>query len=133
MTEEQFIPEFGKEIRELRKWPKENPGLNFQTGQTMAIEMLIRRVYRVAWSKGLRDAEELAEMKKQYPYATLEHHMMFNGEVRRRCGICLREPVREGAYHVMWCETCLSEYEASPEPRDLDGFVDRKKRIARNG
>ncbi len=52
--------------------------------------------------------DELAEMIRQYPHATLETHILDgNGEVRLRCGRCHIRPVPRHWQHLVWCDECL--------------------------
>jgi hypothetical protein len=78
----------------------------------------------------MTDAELLAEMREQYEYATLEDHMLADGMLRRRCGICRVNPVPANAVCVMWCDPCVEECLAGGET--LDAFVIRKRREARD-
>jgi hypothetical protein len=52
--------------------------------------------------------EELAEMRRQYPYAQPETHMLVNGAVRLRCQGCKSRPVPEHWFTFILCDPCLS-------------------------
>ena len=52
-------------------------------------------------------SDDLAEMRRQYPHATLDAHMLVDGEVRLRCGRCKSQPVPCCYWFVMWCDDCL--------------------------
>jgi hypothetical protein len=61
-------------------------------------------------STGMTDAEVLAEMRRQYPYAELASHMLDGeGNVRLRCGSCRTRPVPHDWSFVMLCDPCLAE------------------------
>jgi hypothetical protein len=53
-------------------------------------------------------AADLAEMRRQYPYATAETHMLADGKVHLRCGRCKVRPVPHGWSFVQWCDECLT-------------------------
>ena len=53
-------------------------------------------------------AADLAEMRRQYPYATAEAHMLADGKVHLRCGRCKIRPVPYGWSFVQWCDECLT-------------------------
>ena len=54
----------------------------------------------------------------------------FTPKPRDPCGICCLEPIAQDAYHVMWCLTCQEEFLATPEPRDMDIWIARKRSLA---
>lgn len=51
--------------------------------------------------------QQLAEMRRQYPHAQLETHMLVGGKVRLRCLDCLQRPVPENWYAAVLCDPCL--------------------------
>jgi hypothetical protein len=51
--------------------------------------------------------EELAEMRSQYRYATLEGHVLVAGVLRLRCLRCKTRPVPAGWSFVALCGECL--------------------------
>lgn len=53
--------------------------------------------------------EELAEMRRQYQYATLESHILVDGVLYLRCARCKKRPVPHEWQHAMWCDPCLDE------------------------
>lgn len=57
----------------------------------------------------MNDAEVLAEMRRQYPYATLEDHILVDGVVYLRCGQCKTRPVPKGWSFMQWCDMCLND------------------------
>jgi hypothetical protein len=71
------------------------------------------------------DAELLAEMRKQYAYATLADHMLVDGVLHLRCRICDVNPVPHNAGVALWCDQCLAECVDGDE--DLNAFVARKR------
>lgn len=73
----------------------------------------------------MNDAELLAEMQKQYKYATLETCMLINGEVRQRCRACGVRPLPKQSVSVLWCDPCLDECIDSGEPGEV--FIARKR------
>ncbi len=60
---------------------------------------------------------DIAEMRRQYPHATAESHMLVDGAVRLRCARCRTRPVPKSWTFVQRCDHCLNEPE--PRPRDL--------------
>lgn len=52
-------------------------------------------------------AGDLAEMRRQYPYATAEDHMLADGRIRLRCRQCRERPVPEGYAFAALCDPCL--------------------------
>lgn len=74
----------------------------------------------------MTDEEILAEMRKQYQYATLEHHILVGGVLYGRCMICKERPIPHTAIHVMWCELCIDECLTIGE--GVEAFVARKRK-----
>lgn len=52
---------------------------------------------------------ELEIMRRQYPYAGPDAHMLVNGKVRLRCPRCKIRPVPEDYLCVANCDQCLDE------------------------
>lgn len=76
----------------------------------------------------MTDEEMLAEMRKHYEYAMLEDYILVDGVLYGRCRICRVRPIPHTAVHVMWCDQCMDECEASSE--SLEDFVARKRQEA---
>ena len=51
----------------------------------------------------------LAEMHRQFRYATLESHILADGVLYLRCRRCKIRPVPHYWQHFMWCDQCLEE------------------------
>jgi hypothetical protein len=56
----------------------------------------------------MNDAEILAEMRRQYEYATLETHLLIDGTVYLRCHRCKVRPVPNDFSFVEFCDPCLA-------------------------
>lgn len=48
-------------------------------------------------------------MRRLYPHATRETHMLVDGVIYLRCGRCRARPVPRGWSFIMWCDPCLAE------------------------
>jgi hypothetical protein len=72
----------------------------------------------------MTEEEPLAEMRKQYEYATLEDYMLVDGVLHQRCRVCRVNPVPGNAGVVMWCDPCVDECLASGE--SPEAFMARK-------
>lgn len=57
----------------------------------------------------VKDAETLALMHAQYPFATLESHMLVNGLVHLRCARCKERSVPHSFSFIQLCDPCLAE------------------------
>lgn len=68
--------------------------------------------------------EELAEMRRQYRYATLENNILVDGVIRMRCRICRKKPLPTNVASVLWCDSCIDEYLQSKER--MEQFIERK-------
>jgi hypothetical protein len=51
--------------------------------------------------------DELTIMRSIYPYATLESHMLVDGELYLRCRKCGIRPVPHDYFFIAWCNVCL--------------------------
>jgi hypothetical protein len=57
----------------------------------------------------MTEADELAEMRRQYRHANPGTHMLVDGVLYLRCKQCGERPVPHGYSHVMWCDPCIDE------------------------
>lgn len=57
----------------------------------------------------MTDEELLTKMRAIYQYATLESHMLVDGDVYLRCRRCKTRPVPHHYVAVMNCDQCLEE------------------------
>ncbi|HEV2375846.1 MAG TPA: hypothetical protein VGS19_27225 [Streptosporangiaceae bacterium] len=57
----------------------------------------------------MSDAELLAEMRRQYEFATLETHMLVGGVLYLRCTRCRVRPVPKGWAFLSLCDECLDD------------------------
>lgn len=73
------------------------------------------------------DDDLLAVMRGQYRYATLKDHMLADGVLHLRCGICRVNPVPHNAGSVLWCDPCLDELLSFEGRGSLDEFIARKR------
>jgi hypothetical protein len=55
------------------------------------------------------DEETLAEMRRQYQFATLEAHILVDGVLYLRCTRCKVRPVPHGWSFIQACDECLAE------------------------
>jgi hypothetical protein len=55
------------------------------------------------------DDKELAEMKRQYRYATREDHMLVDGVLHLRCRQCGIRPIPKYWSFAALCDPCLDE------------------------
>lgn len=55
------------------------------------------------------EAGELAEMRRHYPNATLESHILVDGVLHLRCKRCRERPVPRAWFCAMLCDPCLDE------------------------
>ena len=74
----------------------------------------------------MTDEELLAEYRKQYPYATLEGHMLVDGKLYQRCHICKKNPLILFG-NVLWCDQCLDEHLANNDKETITEFIARKR------
>lgn len=61
----------------------------------------------------MSDEELLADMRRQYEYATLESHMLVDGVLFLRCTRCRIRPVPKVHFMFELCDPCLDERQAS--------------------
>lgn len=59
--------------------------------------------------------DELAEMRRQYRWATVENNILVDGVLRVRCGVCRSRPVPVDWASMQWCDECLDELKRRTE------------------
>lgn len=59
-------------------------------------------------SEDTTEAAVLAEMQRQYQYATPVSHILVEGVLYLRCQRCRRRPVPHGAF-ITLCDPCLDD------------------------